>query len=353
MRFLKTFFYVITAAAAIVLIALLFFIITEFRPDEITSIPPSYNSSAADARPGGLRLLSWNIGYCGLDDEMDFFLEGGTQMRAPLERQRNSLDAVIKTMSFQEPDVLFIQEIDTAAKRSFGIDQLYTVISILNGYEAYHALNFKSPFVPVPVKSPIGRVESGIAVLSRFSAINSERLQLPGSYSWPVKIFHLKRCALLTRIPSAVEGKDWCLLNVHLTAYGDGGQRKQQLEYIKNLIAELYAEGHFVVAGGDWNSLLPGAPKEHFGDYTTDEEYLFWVQSIPAGWTPDNWQWCYDSEVPTARSLEQAYKKGENFRCIIDGFLVSPNLRVDEVSGFDLDFEYTDHNPVAVTVSIR
>ena len=108
-----------------------------------------------------------------------------------------------------------------------------------------------------------------------------------------------------------------------------------------------------MVVGGDWNSMFPGTGKEDFGSYTTSEENLFWVQTIPEGWTPDDWQWCYDADVPTARTLEQPYKAGENFTCIIDGFLVSPNLRVDEVQGYNLRFEHSDHNPVAITVSIR
>ena len=281
-------------------------------------------------------------------------MEGGSQTgRSPLERQRAALDTVIETIDFQEPDICFIQEIDTKSHRSYNLDQLYTAVSGFPGYQALFAVNFKSPFVPVPVKSPIGRVESGIAVFSRYSTTLAERHQLPGSYGWPVSIFHLKRCALVSRLPSPTAGKDWILINIHLTAYGDGGQRLQQLEYLKELITGFYNEGHYVVVGGDWNSMFPGVTKQQFGEYTTPEEYLFWLQEIPSGWTPENWQWCYDAEIPTCRTLEQPYRAGENFTTIIDGFLVSPNLRVDEVNGFNLRFENTDHNPVAITVSIR
>ncbi len=354
MKIFKPIIIVIAAAAVLMLSALLFFVLTEYRPDDVVLLKPVYGTEAEPVAPGGLRIMSWNIGYCGLDAEMDFFMEGGSIMeRSPLENQRKSLDTIIKKINLQEPDICFIQEIDTASRRSFKVDQLYTAITGLKKYEALHALNFKSPFVPVPVKAPIGKVESGIATFSRFSTFNAERRQLPGRYSWPVRIFHLKRCALLCQIPSPVAGKNWYLINIHLTAYGDGGQRAKQLEYLKKEITGLYAEGHYVVVGGDWNSLFPGVTKDQFGTYTTPEEYLFWLQSVPSDWTPENWQWCYDAEVPTARSLEQPYKAGENFTCIIDGFLVSPNLRVEEVKGIDFRFENTDHNPVAITVSIR
>ena len=354
MKIIKSLIGIISAAAAILLIALLFFMITEFRPADTELLEPVYHSQGSADTPGGLRLMSWNIGYCGLDDQMDFFMEGGTSTeRSPLANQRTAIDFIIKEIAHQDPDICFIQEIDKNSHRSFGLDQLYAAVSGLQNYETFYALNFKSPFVPVPVKAPIGKVNSGVATLTRYSADSAERLQLPGKQSWPVSIFHLKRCALITRIPSPEKGKDWCIINVHLTAYGDGGMRVQQLEYLKELITNLYSEGHYIVVGGDWNSMFPGVSKEQFGAYTTKEEYLFWLQSIPKDWTPDNWQWCYDAEVPTARTLEQPYKAGENFTCIIDGFLVSPNLRVDEVTGFNFRFKHSDHNPTAITVSIR
>ncbi|UPT64070.1 MAG: hypothetical protein M0D54_05870 [Hyphomonadaceae bacterium JAD_PAG50586_4] len=34
----------------------------------------------------------------------------------------------------------------------------------------------------------------------------------------------------------------------------------------------------------------------------------------------------------------------------IDGFVVSPNVAVESVRGFDLGFEHTDHQPVRLRV---
>jgi hypothetical protein len=41
---------------------------------------------------------------------------------------------------------------------------------------------------------------------------------------------------------------------------------------------------------------------------------------------------------------------GENYVTTIDGFVVSPNVAVESVRGFDLGFEYTDHQPVRLRV---
>ena len=107
-------------------------------------------------------------------------MEGGeSTARSPLEDQRKALDAMISFIDGQEPDICLLQEVDTASKRSFRADQLYTVANAFKDYEIYHALNYKSPFIPLPAAEPIGRVESGIALLSRFSIDSAVRRQLP------------------------------------------------------------------------------------------------------------------------------------------------------------------------------
>ena len=56
---------------------------------------------------------------------------------------------------------------------------------------------------------------------------------------------------------------------------------------------------------------------------------------------------------PTARSVVKPYKKGENFRTIIDGFLASDNVEVISTKTKDLDFIYSDHNPVILNFKLK
>ncbi|MBN2444713.1 MAG: hypothetical protein JXJ04_25380 [Spirochaetales bacterium] len=222
------------------------------------------------------------------------------------------------------------------------------------GYCNWFAKNFHVLFVPFPVSDPIGQVQSGLISLSRINVESSTRFSLPGEYGWPIKLFHLKRCMNVLRIPGEENGKDWYVINLHLSAYDTGGTlRAKQLNFIKAYITELYRVGHYVIVGGDWNSLFPGVDKTTFGPYTTEEKDLYWVQKIPASWTPPEWQWAFDPATPTCRSLEAPYEKGKNFTTIIDGFLVSPNLEIQEVKGFDLGFRHSDHNPVRLQVIIK
>ena len=41
------------------------------------------NSTAAFAPGDEVSILSWNVGYAGLGEESDFFMDGGKQTRAP------------------------------------------------------------------------------------------------------------------------------------------------------------------------------------------------------------------------------------------------------------------------------
>ena len=354
MKIFKILIIIIAFAVALFVLFLAIGTAFEYRPPASAALSPLHGNEAVHESPGGLQLLSWNIGYCGLDDQTDFFLEGGSQKnRKSLDSHRETLDDIIAVIEKQEPDICFLQEVDIKSRRSYKIDQSGILASKFDSYEQYFGKNYGALFVPIPVQAPIGKVESGVLTMSRYASTEAVRHSLPGSYSWPVKIFHLKRCALVTVIPSPEKDRSWYLVNAHLSAYDNGSMRAQQLEYLKSFITEKYDEGHYVVVGGDWNSLFPGVTKEQFGSWTTPEEHLFWIQHIPAGWTPPDWQWCYDAEIPTVRSLEQPFADGENFTTIIDGFLVSPNLRVDQVRGFDLGFKSADHNPVSVTVSIR
>jgi endonuclease/exonuclease/phosphatase family metal-dependent hydrolase len=348
----------IIAVAGLVAIVVLFLVvstITAFRPDDELPVEALQGATTRGVAGDTLSVLTWNIGYGGLGAEADFVLDGGTmgRPRAASDVESN-LAGVRQVVASSPADVLLLQEVDTRASRSYRLNEVEMLSEVRSGDAAWFALNYRAMFVPYPLRSPLGRVKSGLLTLSEYDATSATRLQLPGSYSWPLKLFYPTRCAVLVRIPSDVPGVDWCLINVHLSAYDSGGVlRAQQLDYVRDLMEGLYAEGHRVVVGGDWNSLFPGVDLDDFGPYTTAEEDLTWVQRIPDSWTPPRWQWAYDPASATCRTLEKPYVEGENLTVIIDGFLISPNLRVDDVEGLGLGFEYSDHDPVLVTVSAR
>ncbi|MBQ9308624.1 MAG: endonuclease, partial [Clostridia bacterium] len=62
-----------------------------------------------------------------------------------------------------------------------------------------------------------------------------------------------------------------------------------------------------------------------------------------------------DTSSPTCRSLDRPYAGAnpEDFQYyMIDGFIVSSDLAVEQVQTLSLDFAATDHNPVMLKVTL-
>ena len=57
-------------------------------------------------------------------------------------------------------------------------------------------------------------------------------------------------------------------------------------------------------------------------------------------------------EIPTCRGADIPYTKGVNFTTVVDGFLVSENVKA-EAENIDTDFGYSDHNPVMLRFELE
>ena len=56
------------------------------------------NSTAAFAPGDEVSILSWNVGYAGLGEESDFFMDGGKQTRAPSKAiVEKNMDGIVAT----------------------------------------------------------------------------------------------------------------------------------------------------------------------------------------------------------------------------------------------------------------
>ncbi len=330
------------------IIFLIYATIREYRPDLEEKTVISLGKERSVKLEDSLGLLVWNIGYSGLGAEQDFVLDGGNSDQATLEETTRYRENIINTLVQYGSisDFILLQEVDRDSKRSFYQDFYAILQERIPSYHSTYATNYRAPFVPFPVGSPIGKVESGIATFSKFPITEATRIALPSKNRWPVKSFHLKRNLLVTRIH--LEEKELVLINGHFSAYGPE-LLPEQLRIAKELITEEYTKGNYVILGADWNQIppVPGA-----NDYPLEEEPLYIPEEIPKDWTPDGWTWGMDPQVPTYRLLNQPYNPNTFQQVgIIDGFLVSPNLEIVELYGVDLQFKDSDHNPVYMRVS--
>lgn len=341
-------------AIACMIVFLTIGIITDYRPEDReelneihTDIPAG--TDAGNAETGdSLKILNWNIGYAGLGDNMDFFYDGGKKVRDSRERTEENLSAIIRTISMENPDVILLQEVDMDSKRTYGIDETRILKEAFPDYHMYFAYNYKSFYVPKPLREPIGKVASGIVILSRYRPVKVERHQYPSRFPFPVSMFNLKRC-LMTAYFQMPDGRTLVIGNTHNTAYDTGGMRSTESDCIAELLAVYKDEGYDVVIGGDWNqypaSYVPSREETEDGHFSTvrleEEKFSLYGRIEYAG-----------NGQKTLRHLDRVLD-GQSVLTVTDYFFLSDSLKSSEVRMLPLNFRNSDHNPVTITLKTR
>jgi endonuclease/exonuclease/phosphatase family metal-dependent hydrolase len=302
-----------------------------------------------------LSILTWNIGYAGLDKDMDFFKDGGTKVITPKGKYLNNIsqigDFLLKNDTI---DFILLQEIDRDSKRSYRIDQYEKIAGILSGHHPVFAKNYDVVFVPAPPAKPMGKVLSGIATWSKFIPESSTRYSLPGDFGFPTQLFYLDRCFMGNRYKTE-NGKELVLINTHNEAFDEGGTiRKAQMEKLREFVLNEYNSGNYVIAGGDWNQY----PPEFKPDFTGNKSFTgqignFNLVGIESDYMPGEWKWIYDSSTPSFRTLMAAYDPAVTPTSVCDIFLISPNIESVFVKCHNLGFANSDHNPVIMKVKLR
>ena len=108
-----------------------------------------------------------------------------------------------------------------------------------------------------PFNDPIGTINAGILTLSNYKIDNAVRRSFPVTTSLIDKLFDLDRCFAVHYLPIDGSEKQLVLINLHMSAYDEGGTiRAAQLKMLNGVLAEEYAKGNYVIAGGDFNHCL-------------------------------------------------------------------------------------------------
>lgn len=327
--------------------------LTEYRPADTEEVAVNHPASGIVEQGQQMSVLTWNAGYSGLSDEADFFMDGGKSVVSVSEEGvKDNLANIERIIAEQNPDIVFLQELDVDSSRSYHIDESEEIgrTFSMEGYCNAFATNYLVPYVPYPIP-PLGQVYSGIQTETRFAVDSATRVQLPCPFGWPTRIVNLKRCLLVERIPIADSDKELVLINLHLEAYDDGKGKAAQTEQLARLMRREYDKGNYVIAGGDFNQTFSNVDTSA---YPVQSEDYWQCSSIDADGFPEGWQLLMDASVPTCRSLDRAYDAGDsNFQYyMIDGCICSPNVLVDELATIDTGFDYSDHNPVRMTITL-
>lgn len=352
-KFIKTTLRIILTLIVLVVLALAGIIIhaqvNEYKPEDssLLSVQDTIHNHQYDRRH--FTFVSWNIGYAGLGEKMDFFYDGGERVRPEEDEFKQYSNGIYKTIdSFKSVDFVLLQEVDINSKRSYYNNEVDHIKQTMTNHNSYFAHNYNVRFVPMPFNKPMGRVESGIQLLSKMNPALAEKTYFPSSYSWPYRLFMLDRVYIKT-VFQLKDGKNLVVYNTHNSAFDNGELRDKEFRTIREDMLSEYARGNYVVAGGDWNQnppeFLPSeAPKQY--------KFTEVIPRLKAEAMPQDWHWAWCRTTPTNRSNKKPFVKGENTTTIIDYYIVSPNLNVDTVITQDMEFKYSDHQPVYMRVSI-
>lgn len=337
----------------IIVFAFLFFLVyasvAKYHPKDIEEVCHSSNPSTLKEEQE-YSVITWNTGYCGLDKSMDFFYDGGTRMRTSMEETEKNLAGITQTISDLQPvDFIMLQEVDVLSRRSYGINQFSAYCDKFGETHYAFAINYDVPFVPLPLKSPMGKVIAGLATFGNYKPLNCVRYQFKVSFPWPKSAFMLDRCFMVNRY-KITNDKELLLINLHNSAFDKGGnlRQKESIQLRDFMIAE-YEKGNYIIAGGDWNQ-LPKGFSPHFTDYVFDTKDC--VEMIP-DLLPNDWIFAFDNTVPTNRQVVTPFDKSITPTRVIDFFLLSPNVELVEVHNHDYAFEYSDHNPVKLRFKMK
>ena len=334
---------------------LAFSTLTDYQPEPESEEQLVLNGKATKIEDDTFTALIWNIGYAGLGAEVDFFNDGGKMVRPNEEQNNRFLEGISAFIAAYRDSVDFVllQEVDKQSKRSYYTNQQERIASALPGFASCFALNYDVKFVPVPFAfpyTPYGRTYGGLVSYSRFEPEASMRLQYPGGFDWPTRLYMLDRCALEQKF-KLPGGKELLIVNTHNTAYDATGEiKKQELEYLKKRYEAESKKGNYVLIGGDWNQVPPGLSSTHF-NAKMPEGYT--PQAVTAAQFPAGFGVSYDTKIPTNRSNDKPFKTGETYITLIDYFVHSPNVEVVSVSGIDLQFKHSDHQPVVLKFCLK
>ena len=228
-----------------------------FAPLEPAQLYRVAGAAPAPTPSRPLSVMTWNIKFAGA--RIAFFWEcEGERAWMHADEVVEGLTAIAEKIEQAQPDILLLQEVDVDSKRVAYIDQVQWLLERTHFDYAAYASQWRADYVPT---DGLGRIDSGNAILSRWPIREAQRIALPliGNQDPLTRYFYLRRNILKTRV--RVGQHDLHVLNTHLAALSDDGTKKEQIDVFVDELAQLDASGAQLIAGGDLNTLPPGAPR--------------------------------------------------------------------------------------------
>ncbi len=300
------------------------------------------------------RVLTYNIGFGAYTPEFSFFMDGGKSSVG------ESRESVIRTVmgaadlaAGLKPDFAMFEEVDRDSTRSYHMDQKEILDEKFGDFYSDYAQNYDSAFLFYPILEPHGKSRAGITLYSAFPIESAVRRSFPISTSFS-KFFDLDRCYSVSRIP-VENGKYLCLYAIHMSAYGNSDTiREGQIRMLCEDMAGEYAQGNYVICGGDFNHDLKALTDD-------GSERESWAYPFPREELPEGFSFCLDSFSQeereqmwnSARNADMEYAEGVTYTVTLDGFILSDNVVCEEYTHVKTGYLYSDHDPVILDFSLK
>ncbi|WP_228407412.1 endonuclease/exonuclease/phosphatase family protein [Lactococcus insecticola] len=288
------------------------------------------------------KIMSFNIGYGSYPADYTFFMDGGKEVRARSKQDvLANLTEDNQLMTAENPDFINLQEVDYEGDRSFKVNQPDFFTKKNQDYSSVFANNYDSAYLFYPVTQPIGKAKSGLLTLSKAKVNQARRFSLPIEKNFN-KFFDLDRALSVSEI-SVANGKTLYLYNVHMSAFiKDEVIQKAQLTKLFDNMKQHADAGDYVICGGDYNHVLSG--KAH--------PELTWMKAFPTDKLAKNMRVVAPTNAPSVRSNGTVYGDHSTLG-VIDGFLVTDNIKDTSIKTVQNNFKSSDHNPVVMTFELN
>lgn len=198
---------------------------------------------AAPSPPDELTVLSYSMAY-GLGVPLSTDLPGDAM--ALYDR----LDQIIETIAASGADVVLLQEVDFASRRSYDVDQLQYIAAALGWGFVARVITWECRYLPVPFWPPwrqAGRLRAGQGVISRYPLVQNRRQRLSQPPAQPLLAPLFAPYRTVQMVDVQCDGRMLRLLNVHLEPH-DVATRQRQAEELVTFVRQV-ATPHCVLMG--------------------------------------------------------------------------------------------------------
>lgn len=331
-----------------------------YRIEDNQNIEIINNKSGKVSLNTSLKVSTYNIGFGAYSKDFSFFMDSGETLDGKIingtgSKAKNKAEVIknttgaVNTILEQDVDFALFQEVDTSAHRSHFYNQYEHIQNKFENFSTSFSSNFHSAFLFYPLTDPHGKVDAGIVTLSKYAISSATRRSFPIDESFPTKFFDLDRCLQVTRLPIENSDKELVLINLHMSAYDEGGLiRAKQVKLLNEILKTEKDNGNYVVAGGDFNHDIANSKTL----FETNRKKAEWVYTLENSDLTSGYRFVANTNTSTCRSSDGPYVKGESYEVVIDGFICSDNVETISVSNIDTGYEYSDHNPVVLNFKL-